>query len=293
MKSAGAQNRTGVAAAFLLPALGLFGLFVALPAVAAVALAFFHTDGLGTESWAGWENFRHLSSDPLVWQSLRNLASFALLTVPLQTLGPLLGAKLVFSLRSRLAAYWYRTLLVFPVLMPGVVTLLVWQEIYSSAGPLNLALSGLGLGGHTRSWLGDPATVIPALVAIGLPFTGGISLLIFLAGFLAIPSSVREAAWMDGAGPLRLFLRIELPALRPQIAVVALLSLLGVMQNFDQLQILTNGGPMNASMTPALYLFRSGFEFGQLGYASALGVVLMLACGGLTLLVRALDRRRL
>ncbi|HYD82551.1 MAG TPA: sugar ABC transporter permease, partial [Opitutus sp.] len=171
-----------------------------------------------------------------------------------------------------------------------VVTILVWQELYGATGPVNLLLEMVGLGEHARAWLGDPTTVVPAIVAIGMPFTGGVFLLIYLAGFLSIPPSLVEAARLDGAGALRLFLSVELPMLRTQIGVIALLSLLGVLQNFDNIQILTNGGPMNASMTPALYLFRSGFEFGQLGYASALGVVLLALCSALTLLVRRAGR---
>ena len=280
------------AAGFLLPALAFFGLFVVLPALSALALAFFRTDGLAMRQWVGTENFRQLIDDPLFWKSIRNLLWFALLTVPVQTLGPLFGAKLLYTLRSPRAAYWYRTLLVFPVLVPGVVTILVWQELYGASGPINLLLDAVGLGEHARAWLGDPATVVPAIVAIGLPFTGGVFLLIYLAGFLSIPPSLVEAAKLDGAGALRLFASVELPMLRTQIGVIALLSLLGVLQNFDNIQILTNGGPMNASLTPALYLFRSGFEFGQLGYASALGVVLLALCAALTLLVRWAGRRQ-
>jgi len=133
--------------------------------------------------------------------------------------------------------------------------------------------------------------VLPAIVAMGLPFTGGVFLLIYLAGFLSIPASLTEAARLEGAGPLRLFVSVELPMLRGQIGVISILSLLGALQNFDNIQILTNGGPMNASMTPALYLFRSGFEFGQLGYASALGIVLLVMSAVLTIVVRRLGQK--
>ncbi len=278
------------AAGFLLPGLTLFGVFVVLPAVSALVLAFFRTDGLAMREWVGLDNFRHLSEDPLFWRSLRNLMLLAGLTVPLQTLGPLVGAKLLYSLRSTRAAYWYRTLLVFPVLVPGVVTILVWQELYGAEGPINLMLRAVGLGAYARAWLGDPATVLPAIVMVGMPFTGGVFLLVYLAGFLSIPASLQEAAGLDGAGPWRLFIHVELPQLRAQIGVISLLSMLSVLQNFENIQILTNGGPMNASTTPALYLFRTGFEFGQLGYASALGAVLLVLCSVLTLAMRRASR---
>lgn len=291
MSGSNARSQSWQAAGFMLPAIVFFAVFVVLPALSALALAFFRADGLALRQWVGVENFRELAADPLFWKSIRNLLWFAVLTVPVQTLGPLIGAKLLYSLRSQRAAYWYRTLLVFPVLVPGVVTILVWQELYGASGPINLLLQAIGLGEHARAWLGDPTTVVPAIVAIGLPFTGGVFLLIYLAGFLSIPASLVEAARMDGADALRLFVSVELPLLRVQIGVIALLSLLGVLQNFDTIQILTNGGPLNASLTPALYLFRSGFEFGQLGYASALGVVLLAICAVLTLAVRRAGRR--
>lgn len=286
------RKHLGQAWLFLLPALLLFSVFVAVPVVSALGMAFFQTDGLGRRLWVGFGNFADLWRDPLWWRSLANLGLFALLAVPLQTFGPLIGAKLLVSLRSGRAAYWYRTALVFPVLVPGVVTILVWQELYSSSGAVNLLLDHLGLGAQARAWLGDPQTVIPAIVAMGLPFTGGISLLVYLAGFLGIPASLEEAARLDGASGWQIFTRVELPLLAPQIGIIALLSLIGVVQSFDNIQILTNGGPMNASLTPALYLFRSAFEFGQLGYASAIGIVLLLVCAGLTLAMRRWGRRR-
>jgi raffinose/stachyose/melibiose transport system permease protein len=279
------------AGSYLLPGMGLFVVFVAGPVLAALALAFFHTDGIGRREWAGLANFVTLGHDGLFWRSFANLALFAILTVPVQTFGPLLGAKLLHSLRHARAAYWYRTLLVFPVLVPGVVTLLVWQELYGSSGLINHLLAMCGLGQYARAWLGEPSSVVPAIVAMGMPFTGGIFLLVYLAGFIGIPPSFAEAARLDGAGSWAVFWRIELPMLAPQVRIVALLSLLGVVQNFENIQILTNGGPMNASLTPALYLFRSGFEFGQLGYASALGVVLFAVCAGVTALVRLAGRK--
>ncbi|HEU5078540.1 MAG TPA: sugar ABC transporter permease [Opitutaceae bacterium] len=276
---------------FLMPAWVLFVAFVVIPLVSALGLAFFRTDGLVQREWIGLGNFISLKADPLFWRSLANLGLFAVFTVPLQTIGPLIGAKLLYSLRSARVAYWYRTALVFPVLVPSVVTILVWQELYSSSGLINTLLASVGLEHYTRAWLGDPTTVVPAIVAMGLPFTGGISLLVYLAGFMSLSPSLEEAARLDGAGSWAVFTRIELPVLAPQIRVIALLSLLGVVQNFDNIQILTNGGPMNASLTPALYLFRSGFEFGQLGYASALGVVLLGMCVLLTLVLRKFGRK--
>lgn len=270
-------RRPLLAWAFLAPAFVLLAIFVVWPLVLALRLAFYEADGLTVTRFIGLQNFRDLFADPVMWKSFRNLLFYAALTVPLQTFGPLLGAKLVHSVRSPRSSYWLRTLLVVPVMVPGVVGLLTWQEIYSTGGLLNQLLQLAGLESWARAWLGDPATVIPALVAMGMPWTGGIFLLLYLAGFLAIPASLREAAELDGATRFQIFFRVELPMLSTQIKLMATLSLLGVVQSFEAMQILTNGGPINASLTPSLYLFRTGFEFGRLGYASALGLVLLAA----------------
>lgn len=272
---------------FLTPALALVIVFVGWPVLDALRLAFYETDGLSHQRFVGLANFAALAQDPLLWRSLLNLAFFAALTVPLQTFGSLLGAKLLHSLGQSRSAYWYRNLLVVPVVVPGMVLLLTWQQIYANQGPLNRLLQSVGLESWTHSWLGEPATVIPSIVAMGLPWTGGVFVLLYLAGFLAIPTSLYEAARLDWARRRDIFWHIELPILRPQIKLIAALSLLGVVQNFENIQILTNGGPINASLTPALHLFRNAFEFGRLGYASALGVVLLLA----TLLATLVARR--
>ncbi|HEY0946345.1 MAG TPA: sugar ABC transporter permease [Opitutaceae bacterium] len=275
---------------FLAPALALVTIFVAWPVASALRLAFFETDGLGHTRFVGLGNFIELARDPLLWVSLRNLAVFGALTVPLQTFGPLLGAKLLHSLGTGRSAYWYRTLLVVPVVVPGVVTLLTWQQIYANEGPLNQTLRAVGLDAWTHSWLGEPGTVIPAIVAMGMPWTGGVFVLLYLAAFMAIPNSLYEAARLDWARSWQIFWHIELPMLKPQMRLIAALSFLGIVQNFENIQILTNGGPINASLTPALHLFKNGFEFGQLGYASALGVVLLVATAALVLASQKLGR---
>jgi raffinose/stachyose/melibiose transport system permease protein len=273
------------------PALLLLGIFVFYPAFSALRLAFFDADGLSPARFNGLRNFLTLGSDELVRTAAVNLALFAALSVPLQTCGPLLAAKFIYGLRSARFAYVYRSLLVLPMVVPSITLVLIWREIYGMNGPLNQALAALGLGMLEHSWLGEPATALPAIVATGFPWMGGASLLIYLGGFLAIPTSLHEAAVLDGARPWDVFWRIELPHLRPQIALITTVSILGALQSFENILLLTNGGPFNASLTPALYLFRQGFEFGNLGYASALGVALLVLCVGLSLAVRRLNRR--
>jgi ABC-type sugar transport system permease subunit len=272
------------------PALVLLAVFVFYPALSALRLAFFETDGLSPERFAGADNFTAMARDGVAGMSARNLLLYAAMLIPLQTIGPLLGAKLLHGLRSARAAYFYRTLLVLPVVVPTITIVLIWREIYGINGPLNQALAALGAGGQ-HSWLGEPALALPAIVATGFPWMGGVSLLVYLGAFLAIPASFREAAVLDGAGAWDVFWKIELPQVRPQIVLITTMSILGALQGFENILLLTNGGPFNATLTPALYLFRQGFEFGNLGYASALGLVLLAACVGLSLLVRTLNAR--
>lgn len=272
------------------PALVMLGVFVFYPAVSALRLAFFTTDGLSPDTFNGAGNFSAMAGDEVAGISARNLLWYAAMLIPLQTIGPLLGAKLLQGLRSMRAAYFYRTLLVLPVVVPTITIVLIWREIYGINGPLNQALAALGANGQ-HSWLGEPALALPAIVATGFPWMGGVSLLVYLGAFLAIPVSLREAALLDGASAWQVFWRIEIPQLRPQIVLIMTMSILGALQGFENILLLTNGGPFNATLTPALYLFRQGFEFGNLGYASAVGLVLLVACVGLSLLVRAINRR--
>jgi raffinose/stachyose/melibiose transport system permease protein len=285
-------SRHLIPALFLAPALVLLGLFAYWPFAMALRLSLHEANGFGYEEFVGIRNFTALASDPVFLGSLVTLGKF-LLAMPLLALGPLLGAKVVHLIRAPRASYLYRVLLVLPAVIPAMVIFLVWKEIYGDIGLLNRLLELLGLDHLKRSWLGNSATVVPAIVFIQFPFVGGIPMLIYLAGLLSIPGDLYEQARMEGAGPLRTFWSIELPLLFPQLRVVIILTLISLVQSFENILVLTGGGPGYSSTVPAIYLFRSGFEFSRLGYASAIGVFLFAITLALSALnVRVLRSRR-
>lgn len=268
---------------YLLPCVAVLVVFAYVPLVDGLRLALYRTDGHGFSRFVGLGNFRELLTDELFWHSFRVLAIFFLVALPLQVICPLIAAKLINGLRSTRAAYLYRVVLVLPMIVPLIVTIMIWRNIYMSDGALNRFLGVIGLEAWQRSWLGDASTVIAALIFMGMPWAGGPNLLIYLAGFLNIPHELREAMELDGASGWRRFWSLDLPLIRPQVQIVTILGIIVLLQAYENILILTNGGPGSASLVPALYLFRNGFEYGRLGYAAAIGCVLFVLSLAFTL----------
>ena len=176
------------------------------------------------------------------------------------------------------ARYWYRFLFVVPMVVPGVVSALMWVQIYDpTIGLINQTLLALGLDNWVRVWLGDASTAIWAVVFMGFPFIDAFAFLVYYGGLINIPSELFEAAKVDGSNPIRDFTRIQLPLLTPQFKLLIVLSFIGAIQNFTGILLLTSGGPGSATYVPGLELYYNATRFGRYGYACALGVVMFLA----------------
>jgi raffinose/stachyose/melibiose transport system permease protein len=215
------------------------------------------------------DEFLRLSIANQVWLLVFSLAKTLVV--------PFLAAQLILSLRSARLRFLFRTGLILPMVVPGMVVTLLWSFVYDgSVGLLNEALSAAGLGYLARSWLGDPATALIAVAGIGFPWAGGLALLVYLAGLNAIPVDVRESAELDGASGLRRMRHIDLPLVRPQVRLLAILTVIGSLQDFGSLLVLTGGGPGLATHVPALHMYFQAFRFGHMGYASAIGLVIFL-----------------
>ena len=283
--------RTRVAYLYILPTFMLLACFAYWPFCMAFKLALYRSDGLGHDAFVGLANFVELFQDPLFYKAFGVIGLF-FLGVPLQVIGPFVGAKLIHSLRSSRASYFYRLLLVLPVVVPAMTGILIWRDFYGPEGAVNRTLEALGMAQWCTTWLGNTKTVIPAMILMGAPWVGGIAMLLYLAAFIGIPKSQYEAARLDGATAWDILVRVEIPWLLPQFRVVTILATLGLIQSYDGILVLTNGGPGNATLVPGLYLFKNGFEFGRLGYASAIGFVLFVICLLLTFVNMRLLRRR-
>lgn len=256
-----------------------------MPFIWAFWTSFYDYEVGGESKFVGLANYQEYLSDPTLVSSFVNLAfltSFGLLTV---TTAPLIIAKLIFSLKSERARYLYRVLFLIPIVVPGVAGLMIWQGmIYGDTGFLNELLRAVGREDLTRGWLSDPRTVIWAIVFIGFPFAGGINILIYYAGLAGISDSVHEAAELDGARGIRKFLKVDVPLVLSQMKLLVIMTIIGTVQGFEGMFILTKGGPGLKTMVPGLWMYMNAFSFQRMGYACAIGVILFLIILALTII---------
>ncbi|MEA4945170.1 MAG: sugar ABC transporter permease [Propionicimonas sp.] len=277
----------------LAPSLVLVAVFAYYPAGKAVVNALFDGSYGRMGNFVGLENFARLAGDPVFHQAVANMAIFTLVTALLSTVIPLFIAETIFWLASERAKSVYRVLVMWPVIVPGVVTLLIWQFIYDGdSGMLNSLLGAIGLGHLQTSWLGNISTALWAVIFTGFPWVSGLAVLIYLAGLKDIEKEVFDAGAVDGIAGFRRFWHLDRPLLNGQIRLNFILSVIGGTQAFVAPLVLTQGGPANATMVPGLYLYRAAFMLGQLGYASAIGVTLFILILVLTALFNTILRNQ-
>ncbi len=281
--------------AFCTPALLGLTLFVAVPFVLAIVLAFTNMR-LGSPlplEFIGLENFRRLFADGVFARALLNNALFALLAVPLQTLLALTLALLLNRGLAGTAAL--RTLFFMPVVFPLALVAVVWVLIYAvdPNGLLNGLLSWLSGGAWTpRDFLHDPHYALPAIVLTSVWQGMGFQMVILLAGLQAIPAQLYEAAALDGAGAWQQLWHVTLPQLRATLVFVVLVTTLLAFRLFDQVQIMTQGGPRDATTTVMFEAVQAAFLRLQVGRGAAMTVVLFLVVLLITVVQRHLLRLR-
>jgi ABC-type sugar transport system permease subunit/outer membrane protein assembly factor BamB len=237
-------------------------------------------------TFIGLDNFVSIRFDEFFWGGLLN-AVILVLTGFAKMVMPLLVAELLFHLRSKITQYWLRSLFIFPIVVPGVAIILIWVNILDpNIGLLNNFLSLLGLMNMQvpEAWLGDSRTAIWSIVAIGFPFVSPFALLLFYGGLISIPVELLDAAKVDGASNWGRFWWLDLPLLMGQIKLLLILGFIGGMQEFSLIFLTTEGGPYNATYTPALELYYQAMRFNNFGLASAMGTVLFLLILGGTIL---------
>lgn len=270
--------------------LGTFGLLITFsyyPAASAIYHSFTIWDGFRPEQWVGLQNYHEVfTSEEIFRKGFSNMALLGLWQVFRAAVFPLLGAALLFRIKSEKTAYFFRLLFVLPIVVPGVVGILVWRQLYEpNVGLFNEILKAVGL--KPLSWLNGTQTAIPSLMFMGFPWIDGVGLLIYLAGFLAIPTEVIEASIMDGATSVRRFFAIELPLIIPQLRLIVILNVIGSLQSFGWQLLVTRGGPNGATTVPAWSMYKSAMTEGRFGTASAIGVILFVLIFTLTLINNA------
>jgi raffinose/stachyose/melibiose transport system permease protein len=259
---------------FLVPALGVFGFAVLYPVLMTGYYSLTEWNGYGTQLFVGFANYIKIASDTLFAQSFLHVIIYILVTLVLEVLVGLILAGVV---ASRKGSLWFRVAIFTPVMLPMVVVAVLWSFVYNpDFGLVNAMLEAVGLGEYTRIWLGDPATALLAICVVSGWVFAGFYMTIFYAAFKQLPAEVIEAAKLDGANEWQLFWRIKVPMIRNAIEVGVLLCITGGFQGFDLFYVLTNGGPYYSTEIPTTYLVRAVFKNGEVGYGSAMAIVLTL-----------------
>lgn len=275
---------------FLAPAMVVFGLAVLVPMAFTVGYSFTEWNGFGPMTFVGLDNYMTVATDPVFRDSFVHVLIYIAATLLLEVAVGLGLAGIVSALRGSL---WFRVAIFAPVMLPLVVVAVLWSFVYNpDFGLVNATLAALGLEGLQRIWLGDTSTALLAISVVSGWVFAGFYMMIFYAAFRQIPSEVLEAARMDGAGEWALFRRIKVPMIRNAVGIAFLLCVTGGFQGFDLFFVLTNGGPYGATEIPTTYLVKVVFRNGDVGYGSAMAVVLTAIVLGVGLAYARLQRRQ-
>jgi len=272
---------------FVAPALLVIAVFFFLPIVAALLISLTDFDiyalaDLANLRFVGFGNYLKLLQNPLFWQALGNTLYFVAVGVPL-SIGASLGAALL--LHSRLARFkpFFRTALFAPVVTTLVAVAVIWRYMFNTRyGLLNYALGGLGI--DPIDWLGDPHWAMPAIILFAVWKNFGYNMIIFLAGLQSIPEELYEAARIDGASVWRQFASVTLPMLSPVVMLVGILTIAGYFQLFAEPYVMTQGGPLQSTVSVLYFMYEEGFKWWNLGSASAVAFVLFLLIFAVTAL---------
>ena len=262
-------------ALFVGPALIVYVVFVLLPVVLAAFYSFFKWNGLGPlDSFIGIGNYTRLLSDPVFLAAIGVNIFVVVMSILIQ--GPLaIGIALLLNRKLR-GRTIFRVIVFIPYVLSEVVAGVAWKLILQPDGPFDTLLKSAGLGGLKQLWLADGNIAIWTLFWVLTWKYVGFAIILFLAGLQGVPVELEEAGKIDGANWWQIQRHITLPLLAPTIRIWAFLSIIGSLQLFDMVWVLTGGGPAGATTTMATYMVQYGFQRNQIGYGSAVAVVLFI-----------------
>jgi len=273
---------------FLLPALGGILVFILGPVVAAIALSFTKWDLLTPAKFIGLSNYQELIQDPMFRKVMLNTLIFTGASAPLSLI---LSLGLALALNQKIKGIVvFRTIYFLPVVSSMVAVSLVWRWLYNpNYGLLNYFLNLLHL--PSVNWLFSTTWAMPAVILMSVWKGLGYNMVIFLAGLQGIPQMYYESAKIDGAGKFQAFKNITLPLLSPTTFFVLVISIISSFQVFDQIFVMTSGGPAHATEVIIYYIYHNAFQIFRMGYASALAFCLFIIIFALTLLQIRLSKR--
>lgn len=270
-----------IAYLLLIPTFILLILFNYTPVFLAFTRAFTNwskdINTLAEIKFVGLDNFKTMFSEGYFLIGIKNLVILMVTGFIKVLTVPILVAWLVYSMRSDRQKYIFRFLFVLPMVVPGIVSSLVWKQIYDpNIGLVNEVLGKIGLSSLQMTWLGDEKTALWAIIFMGFPFINTLAFLVYYGGLIDVDSSLIEAARVDGATRRGIFFRVLLPMIAPQIKMMIVLTFIGVVQDYANIYILTGGGPGTSTYVPGLELYYNVTKFGRYGYACALGLVMFV-----------------
>ena len=265
--------------AFAAPFVILFGVFLALPILVSFLMSFTSfglrdlQNPIGT-TVVGVDNYARLLSDGKFWKALANTFYFVVVGVPLTlAIGLLIASALSRGItRFRTA---FRVGYYLPVITSIVAIAVVWRFLLNpDIGLINVLLKDIGINGP--DWLANKTLAMPSIIAMAVWRNLGFAMVVFIAGLQAIPAVLYEAASIDGAGRWQSFRYVTLPMLRPTILFMLVITTIGYLQLFEEPFVMTDGGPLDATLSVTMYMYQQGFEFFKQGYASAIAYVLFV-----------------
>ena len=259
--------------AYIAPAFAVYAAFLLYPLGRAVHLSLFDWDGLTLATFVGLANYAEVLTD----EKLRAAFGHALVLVVFFALLPTAIGLAIAAVLNRAKVRglpFFRTVVFLPQVIAMVVVGVAWRHIYAPDGSLNDLLSAIGLGGIARAWLGDPLFALPAVGIVGTWVQTGLVTVLLLAGMSRVPRDLYEAARLDGAGAVREFFAVTLPAVRAELAVALTLTVIAALKTFDLIYITTCGGPGNRTSVPSFEVYNRAFRLGEVGSAAAVGVTL-------------------
>ncbi|HEY9617172.1 MAG TPA: sugar ABC transporter permease [Microcoleaceae cyanobacterium] len=273
---------------FLLPALLMLGLTVFYPALQAFYLSFTRYDILTAPEWVGLANFRRLWADTVFWQTFRNTLLYMVCVVPLLVMLPL-GLAILVNQKLR-GVRWFRAAYYTPVVISMVVAGLAWKWLYAETGLLNQLLRLLGISSDGIPWLTSPSWAIFSVMAVTVWKGLGYYMVIYLAGLQAIPQELYEAAAIDGSDGIKQHWDITVPLMKPYIFLVAVISAISATKVFEEVYVMTQGGPRNSSATIVYYLYDRAFKDLDISYACTIGLIMFVLILVLSLLRLSLEQ---
>jgi multiple sugar transport system permease protein len=289
-KTTGWQRRKILAAyLFLAPALLLFIIFIAGPFLGAFALSLFSWDMFTSPQFVGLANYAKLFTDLSARTAIWNTAVFTFWSLVLHLTFGMLLALAVNRAISSVLKYFLRTAYFFPLIMSWAAVALMWLYLLDpNFGAVNYYLKLLGL--PTPNWLLTSSTALPALIFVDLWRTLGFTFVILLAGLNSVPTQFYEVARLDGAGAWRRFWNVTVPLMSPTLLFACVITVVGAFQIFDPMFIMTNGGPGTSTLSIVMYIYETGFQSFQMGYASTLALFVFVVIMVLTLIQLGISR---